>query len=52
MTIEQKGAGVSDYVNNDSTNKEMAEMICNQMRNNAHVIAGMEYQIRYSARII
>jgi hypothetical protein len=53
MAIEQKRAGVSiDVNNNESTNEEMAEMICNQMRNNAHVIAGTERQIRYSARSI
>jgi hypothetical protein len=52
MDIEQKRAGVSTDVNNDSTNEEMAELICNHMRNSAHVIARIEHQIRYSAQSI
>jgi hypothetical protein len=52
MDIEKKCAGVCNDGNNDSTNEEMAELICNQMRNKAHVIAGTERQIQYSARSI
>ena len=57
LDLEQKRVGASKAQRHDedsleSTNEELAELILNQMKNIANVIAGKECNIRYSAQTV